>query len=117
MPANRKRYAQAVPVVYICIGIGIAVCIVGFCVKALILQHQVRQGGERLRRLQKEFAEVNIKNEALQTKKDQLTSTPALQKAIKDGFVKLVKIEDQFVVHVGTAGRRVAVASSEGGGR
>jgi hypothetical protein len=113
MSANRHRYSQAFPLAYTFACLVVAVCVGGFCVRMLFVKHQITQSGERLKRLAGQLAEINIKNEALQTRKDQLTSTPALQKAIKDGFIRLVKIEDRFVLHVGASRRGVAATSPQ----
>lgn len=112
MPENKRNYSQTVPIAYICIAVAILVCAGTFGVKILLLQQQLKQGGERLGRLRKDFAEVNTSNEALRTKKNQLTSLPALKKAIADGVIKLKPIEDSFVVNVPAAPRTVAVSTS-----
>jgi len=113
MPANRHRYSQAVPIFSWFMAIIIAVPIVGLCIKTLVVQQELRQTGERIKRLQKELTEISSKNEAFQTRKDQMTSTPELQKAIKDRVIKLVKIEEKFVVNVGAARRAVATNVTE----
>jgi hypothetical protein len=115
MPANQRRYAQAVPVAYICIALAILICAGTFGIKILMLKQQLKQGGERLGRIRKELGAVNTSNELLRTRKDQLTSLPALKKAIADGVIKLKPIEESFVVNVPAARRAVAVADAEGG--
>ena len=119
MPANQRRYAQAVPLAYICIVVAILICAGTFCVKILMLKQQLKQGGERLGKLRKELNAVNTSNEALRTKKEQLTSLPALKKAIADGVIKLKPIEESFIVNVPAARRTVAAATpladAEGG--
>ena len=110
MPANQRRYAQAVPLAYICIVVAILICAGTFGVKILLLKQQVKQGGERLARLRKELNAVTTSNESLRTKKEQLTSLPALKKAIADGVIKLKPIEESFVVNVPAARRTVAVS-------
>ena len=109
MPANQRRYAQAVPLAYICIVVAILICAGTFGVKILMLKQQLKQGGERLGKLRKELNAVNTSNESLRTKKEQLTSLPALKKAIADGVIKLKPIEESFVVNV-PARRTVAVS-------
>jgi hypothetical protein len=112
MPANRHRYAQAFPLAATLIGAVIAVCFVGFLIKALMVKHEVMQDGDRIKRLEKELIDLNIKNEAFQTKKDQLTSVPALRKALEKKVIHLMPIEDRFVVNVGQS--RPAVATVVG---
>jgi len=110
MPANQRRYAQAVPLAYICIGVAILICTGTFGIKILMLKQQFKQDGERLGRLRKELSAVNTSNEALRTKKERLTSLPALKKAIADGVIKLKPIEESFVVNVPAVRRAVAVS-------
>ena len=111
MSDNKRRYAQAVPLAYICIVIAILVCAGTFGIKILMLKQQLKQGGERLGRLRKELNAVTTSNEALRTKKNQLTSLPALKKAIADGIIKLKPIEESFVVNVPAARHSVAVTA------
>jgi hypothetical protein len=113
MPANRHRHAQRFPFVYVCIGTAAFLCIASFSVKTLLISQQLKQGGERLSRIKRQIEEVRIANAGLKTKKAQLTSIPAITKAIKDGVVKLVPIEDRFIVHVGTMRHGVAVADPQ----
>jgi hypothetical protein len=111
MPANQRRYAQAVPLVYICIGLAILICAGTLGIKILMLKQEIKQGGERLGKLRKELSAVNTSNESLRTRKEQLTSAPALKKAIADGVIKLRPIEDSFVVNVPAVRRTVAVTT------
>jgi hypothetical protein len=113
MPANRHRYEQKFPLVYIVIGVVMAVCLAGFAVKGLLVQHQNVQSAQRIKRLNKELQEIEIKNEAFRTRRDQLISPPALAKAIKEGFVKVVPIEEKFVIQVGAPKHRVATANPQ----
>jgi uncharacterized protein YoxC len=119
MPANHRRYAQAIPLAYICIALAILICAGTFGIKILMLKQQIKQGSERLGKLRKETTAVKSSNESLRTKKEQLTSLPALKKAIADGVIKLKPIEESFVVNVPAGRHAVAVsvplADTEGG--
>jgi hypothetical protein len=120
MPANQRRYAQAIPVVYISIGIAVLICLGTFGIKTLLLKQQLKQGGERLSRLRKEISELNTSNQSLLTEKNRLTSVPALTKAIADGFfIKLKPIDPRVVVNVRaghhTVATTVGLPDSEGG--
>ncbi len=113
MPGNSRRYAQAVPVIAILMFVIVVVSLAAFFIKSLMVRHQVVVGGDRIKRLETELAELSNKNEALQTKKDQLTSVPALQKAVSKGFVSLVKVDEKFVVNVSHPRPAVAIAEKE----
>ena len=113
MSANRHRHAQKFPVVYVCIGIAAFLCIASFAVKTLLISQQLKLGGERLSQIKKHIEDARIANAALTTRKAQFTSIPAITKAIKDGTIKLVPIEDRFIVHVGTVRHGVAAADSQ----
>lgn len=112
MPANRPRHAQKFPFIYIVAVIALFACAAGFGIKLLNVKLQTVQDGQRLTRVFKELNDVNIKNEALRTKRDQLTSLQALTQAIKTEFVKVVPIDEKYVIHVGASKHRVAVADS-----
>lgn len=114
MPENSRRYAQAVPLIAILMVVIVVVSVAAFFIKTLMVKHQVVVGGDRIKRLETELAELNNKNEALQTKKDQLTSVPALQKVVSKGFVSLVKIDEKFVVNVNQPRPAVAIVEKEG---
>jgi hypothetical protein len=117
--SNKRRHAQAFPLAATLIGVAIAVCIAVFAIKALTVKYQLIQGGEKLKRLERELASVLVKNEALQTQKDTLTSPPSLAKALEKGVINLTKIDEKYVVNVGRAPRAqvVKLASAREGGR
>jgi hypothetical protein len=116
--SNKRRHAQAFPLAATLIGVAIAVCIAVFAIKALTVKYQLIQGGEKLKRLEREFAAVANKNESLQAKKDLLISAPNLTKALETGAIKLVKIDDRLVVNVGRPPRpQVKLAAAAGGDR
>jgi hypothetical protein len=99
--SNKRRHAQAFPLTATLIGLAVAACLTIFAIKALTVKYQVIQGGDKLKRLEKELAELTIKNEDFQTEKDRLTSPPALIKAMESGLIALQKIDDKFVVTIG----------------
>ena len=110
MAANQRKYAQAVPIAYICIFVAVLICAATFGIRVLMLKQQLKQGGEQLAAMRKHINAANISNESLRTKKEQITSITALKKAIADGVIKLKPIEDSFVVNVPAT--RVAVTSA-----
>ncbi len=89
-----------------------AVCVVSFFVKALLVRHQVIQDGDRIKRLERDVTEFTAKNESLLAKKNELISVAALQKAMNNDFLRLRKIDERFVVNVTLP--RPAVAVSNG---
>jgi len=119
MPANQRRYAQAIPAVYIFIGIAVLFCLGTLGIKTLMLKQQIKQDGERLGLLRKELREFTTSNESLRTEKNKLTSIPALKEAIRKGVIKLKPIESRFVLNVPADRRSVAAhaarTGSEGG--
>lgn len=110
MPANQRRYAQAVPVVYICIFIAVLIWAATFCIRVLMLKQQAKQGAEQLAGLRRKISAANTSNESLRTKKEQLTSITSLKKAIADGVIKLKPIDDSAPVVIVSAVRVAASA-------
>jgi hypothetical protein len=117
--SNKRRHAQAFPLAATLIGVAIAVCIAVFAIKALTVKYQLIQGGEKLKRIEREYASIMVQNEALQAKKDQLISPLNLGKALETGFITLAKIEEKYVVNVGRPPRAqvVKLAALPGGDR
>jgi len=76
-----------------------------------MVQQQLKQGGERLKNLRARIDEMANSNDYLKTQKKKLTAAPALEKAIKDGFIKLVPIEQRFVLSI-PANRRVVASAA-----
>jgi len=108
---NARKHAPVFPLAATLIGIAMAVCVVSFFVKALLVRHQVIQDGERIKRLERQLAEYNAKNESLQARKNELTSVGALQHALTNDFLKLRKIDERFVVNVTQPRPTVAVTT------
>ena len=98
---NKRRHAQAFPLTATLIGVAIAVCLAVFAIKALTVKYQVIQGGEKLKRLERELDEYSVKNEALQTDKHKLIAPQELVKHQANGSLKLQKIEEKSLIHVG----------------
>lgn len=111
--ANQHKHAPVFPLAATLIGTVVAIFIVSFFVKALLVHHQVVQDGERIKRLERAVVEVQAKNEALLAKKNELTSVPALRQALASGFLKLQPVDERFVINV--AQPRPAVAATTGG--
>ena len=109
---NKRRHAKSFPLAATIIIVAVAVCTVTFLVKALMVKYQVVEGGNKLKRLERELSELTVKSEALQTRKDMLTSPPRLKTAIDTGVLNLNAIDEKFVVNVG---RRVKVAMAPNG--
>ena len=65
------------------------------------------------------MSSVLVKNEALQTQKDVLISPQNLRKALGNGSLKLVKIDDKYVVPVGgpTKGQVAKLDTAQEDGR
>jgi hypothetical protein len=110
--ANQHKHTPVFPLAATLIGLGMAICVVSFFVKALLVRHQVMQDGERIKRLERSLAEVTAKNEAFLAKKNELISVPALKNAIASGFLKLQPIDERYVRNV--AQPRPAVAATTG---
>jgi cell division protein FtsL len=108
--SNKRRHAQAFPLAATLIGVAIAVCIAVFAIKALTVKYQLIQGGEKLKRLERELTSVSVKNEAFQTQKDLLISPPNLAKALEKGVINdLEKIDEKYVINVGRPPRAQVV--------
>jgi hypothetical protein len=110
--ANQHKHAPVFPLAFTIIGVAVAVCIVSFLVKALLVRHQVMQDGERIKRLERTLGEITAKNESLLARKNELTSVPALEAALKNGFLKLQPVHNQFVRNVSVPRPAVAVTTS-----
>lgn len=110
--ANQHKHAPVFPLAFTIIGVAVAVCIVSFLVKALLVRHQVIQDGDRIKRLERALAEITAKNESLLARKNEIVSVPALKAAMDRGFLKLQPIDNQFVRNVTTPRPAVAVTTS-----
>lgn len=114
MPAsNRRRHANALPIAAWCLWITVAVCVVGFFVKALMVRYQVHQGGEKLKELERKVAECQLKNKDLDTRFERLASRTELEKKRKANFIKLIPIAEENVVHVGRQTNGIASTETE----
>jgi cell division protein FtsB len=111
MPANHRPYARAIPLIYIFAALAVLGCVGRLGIQTLMVQQQLKQGGERLNALRKKLADLNTNNDSLQTTKDLLTSIPALEKAIRAGVIKLQPIDKRFVINVPATRHVVAAAT------
>jgi len=109
--SNQRKHAPVFPLAATLIGIAMAVCVVSFFVKALLVRHQVIQDGERIKRLEHAVTEMNAKNESLLARKNELTSVDSLKNALRNDFLKLRKIDERFVVNVTQPPPAVAVTT------
>ena len=114
--SNKRRHAQAFPLAATVIGIAIAICFAVFGIKALTVKYQVMQGGEKLKQMERELANLAVKNESLQTRKDWLTSPPQLAKARENGLLPLKEIDEKYIINAGRAPKAVVVKLAAAGG-
>jgi|GEM_PF-2258863 len=106
--SNHRRHANALPIAGWCLWITVAFCIVGFFVKALMVRYQVHQGGEKIKELEHQIVEFDLKNRDLETRYERFASRTELDKRRKAGFFPLVEIKEVNVVHVNRNASEVA---------
>lgn len=67
------------------------------------LKNQMYAGGLQKRALERELSDLIVQNNVMQTQINQLTSQDTLRRRLEQGFIKLVPITAQAVVHVHAA--------------
>lgn len=67
------------------------------------LKNQMYVGGLQKRALERELADLISQNNVMEVQIAQLTSPTTLQHRLAEGFIKLVPISAQSIVHVRTA--------------
>jgi len=116
MSRNRRRSQNQVPIGTLSPWILVAaILLVGGLVQVYFKNQAVARGNE-MKKLEREILDTREQNKALYARIVELSSRTALQKRVKEGFVKLVPITGDKVVHVqdGTATMgAVALVSDE----
>lgn len=107
---NKRKSARSFPLAATIILIVVAAFGVTFAIKVLMVKYAVVQGGNELKKLERELNDLTVKNEALLSRKDQLTSPPRLQAALDKGLINLIKIDEKSVIRVGRPVRQDVAA-------
>lgn len=100
MAENKRRHANAIPVASFVTWtfIGLFVCVGGL--GFVWCKNDLHRTGGRIKDLERELLDLRNKNEVARAHIAQLSSTKALQDRFDTGFIKLIKIADDRIVHV-----------------
>ena len=103
MPDNRRRNANAVPVLkfltFAVVGVSLCVAGLGF----VWCENQMQTTGTQIKKLEGELVQLRNRNEGTRTSIAKLTATDELQKRFKSGLIRLVPIAGDRIVLVGSA--------------
>ena len=102
MTDNRRRNANAVPVLKFLtfVVVGISLCAAGL--SFVWCKNQMYTTGSQITKLEGELVQLRSRNEAARTNIAKLISTAELQKRYASGWIKLVPISGDRIVLVGS---------------
>lgn len=118
MNGNRKKHTNTIQVgslmkwfvVFIFFGIS------GLSYVYLINQMHMR--GNEICKLEKELADLNVKNEETRAKISTLSSRTVLQRRLNEGFIKMIAITDARIVRLAapsrSAGDEIRAVANQG---
>ena len=100
MPDNRRRNANAVPVLkFLTFAVvGISLCAAGL--SFVWCKNQMQSTGTQVKKLESELVQLRSRNEGTRTNIAKLTATDELQKRFKSGWIKLITISGDRIVLV-----------------
>ena len=100
MPDNRRRNANAVPVLkFLTFAVvGVFLCVIGL--GFVWNENQMQTNGTLIKKLEGELVQLRSRNETTRTNIAKLTSTAELQKRFNSGWIKLVPIPGDRIVTV-----------------
>lgn len=94
-------------------GIVIAVILGLAGLSFVYFKNQLHATGAQIKALERELADLKIKNEVAQTRISSFSSRAALQRRLDEGFIKMIPIANDRIVRVSTAAVNIAGSADE----
>ena len=102
MPAaNRRRHANAVPLLSLCTWIVLAAAACAAGLFYVYCKNQLHTSGQDIKKLETELARLDTDCQVAKTKIASLSSRMELQRKLASGIIKLQPITDDRLVRVG----------------
>jgi hypothetical protein len=101
MSSNRRRHANALPLLTMATWIVVAGFICAAGLGYVYCKNQLHQSGREKQKLEDELVELRRACEVAQTKIASLSSRAELQRKLTSGFIKLIPITDDRLVRIG----------------
>ncbi len=100
MSRNRRRSQNQVPIRTLSPWFLIAAILLVGCLAQVYFKNQAVARGAEIKNLEREISETREQNKALYVRIMENSSRTALQRRVKEGFVKLVPIAGERLVHI-----------------
>ncbi len=111
MSYNRRRHANSLPVASFVRWIVAAFFLIVVGLSYVYLKNQLHATGDKIKSLERELTNLQMKNEVARAKVASLSSRAALQRCLNEGFIKMKPIADTHIVRIN--GRTSQHAASE----
>lgn len=98
--ANYHRHANAVPVAALSRWVIVAFFLCASGLSYVYFKNQLHAAGDEIRNLERQLADLRMQNEAVNTQISRLSSYEALKKRRAEGFIKMIAISDDKIVHL-----------------
>ena len=103
MPSNRRRHANALPLLSLAMWIVIAGFLCASGLGYVYCKNQLHSSGTEINKLEKELAYLQTECVVAQSKIATLSSRAELQRKLNSGFIKLIPVTDDRIVRVAPA--------------
>jgi hypothetical protein len=100
MSRNRRRYDDAIRVTSLVTWLVAAFFLGVVGVRYVYLTTQIHATGEKIHKLELELKNLDDQGDAARARITELTSHAALQRKLKEGFIKMTRITDDRIVHI-----------------
>jgi hypothetical protein len=101
--ANRRKHANTIPVASLARWIVAAVFLGLAGLSYVYVKNQLHATGNELKALERQLADIDTEAELVRTKISALSSHSALQRRLKEGFIKMVPVSDDRIVRLNAA--------------
>ncbi len=100
--ANRRKHANTIPVASLARWIVAAVFMGIAGLSYVYVKNQLHVTGSELKALERQLTEIESETELARSKVSALSSHSALQRRLKEGFIKMVPVSDDRIVRLNT---------------
>jgi hypothetical protein len=109
MAQNRRKHANTLPLASLSKWLLVLFIFGVVGLSFVYLKNQLHATGDEIKRMEREAADLNTRNDILRGRIASLSSRSVLQRRLNEGFIRMIPVSDDRIVRVNGGPARLAL--------